>query len=628
MGVSKFNVSFMFLILVLGQYITLTPTSSSANYEIVEPAELVEYRETLVLTNATELVAALNSMFTLGFVEAEVADLSEKLESMYLQLFPDRTFHELEPFLLKINDELNLNLSLNDIRMFENRFLGEVENAKEQLKNSTAQDVLLPATLVSIPVREESAPYLHGRSLIAVVLVDDASRRVKWNWISRSILESEIGVAMRYLEAKAPKEARVSFSARIYHTSVSSIIDPFNEMRNPGVWMDEAARNLGYYDVDDMAKKLKSESNVDNVALVFVPHKSGLIIGGYALPAPYWGYGERSCVFFFLIDLFGIGVPNPFSIYVHEILHLYGALDEYPWGPPKEWETYLPHPPLYELWPKPSLGWPLIKCVMDDPLLYWWVICTQTRGQIGWNDYDGDGILDPVDPDPRSPYRPWEWVFNVTAQSIHGIEVEINLTDVTVGGDFAPLVHTLTYPPPYVNFFVEDPYGNTVLQAVEVLNYSFSFNVSVAGTYKFIFENPTETSIYYMRLRLYLVVPLTLVAESQTFSLNLTLLDEDGRPLAGIPFSIISEEGYSALLLTDLNGTLNLWLPRGNYSVQAAYMNSTIINTEVIVNSDTSQTFVIPEFPSAILAALLLLTTLLYVMLTRHKQFGGGEFER
>lgn len=97
-----------------------TPMSSSANYDFVEPAELVEYRETLVPTNATELVAALSGMFTLGLVETQVADLSEELESVYLQLFPDGTFHELEPFLLKINDELNLNLSVNDIRMFEN----------------------------------------------------------------------------------------------------------------------------------------------------------------------------------------------------------------------------------------------------------------------------------------------------------------------------------------------------------------------------------------------------------------------------------------------------------------------------------------------------------------------------
>lgn len=66
------------------------------------------------------------------------------------------------------------------------------------------------------------------------------------------------------------------------------------------------------------------------------------------------------------------------------------------------------------------------------------MICTRTKGQIGWNDYDGDGTLDPVDPDPRSPHRPWEWTFNVTAQSVHEIDVEINLTDVTVGGDFAP----------------------------------------------------------------------------------------------------------------------------------------------------------------------------------------------
>jgi len=599
MNLSKFIFCFMLLILALGQYATVTPASSSANYDVVEPAGLVEYRETLMLTDATELIAALSRTFALSLTETQVASLSEKLERLYMQLFPDGVFCDLELFLLKVNDELSLNLSVDDIRMFEKLFWSEVERAKEQLKNGAAHDVLLPPHLISMPVREESAPYLHGRSLIAVILVDDASMRVGWNWISKTILRSEIGAAMGYLEAKAPKEAGASFSARIYHTSVSSIIDPLNELRNPGVWMDEAVRNLGYSDVHDMARKLRSESGAENVILVFVPHKPGLVIGGYALPAPYNGYGERATVFFFLVDLFGIGIPTSFSVYVHEILHLYGALDEYPWGPPDDWATASPYPPLYELWPKPNLGWPLIVCVMDDPLLYWFAICTQTRGQIGWNDYDGDGILDPVDPDPRN-YRPWEYVFNIAAHGYHEVEVGMNMTGVMVIGDFAPLVWTLTYPQPYVNFYVFDPNGNAIIQAFEVVNYSFSFNVPTAGIYRFRFENPTDTPIYYMRLRLALIATLPVVVELEprAFSLNLTILDQNGRALSGIPVSIVSSTAnYSALLMTDPDGKLNLWLPEGSYAIKATYMNSTILDTNINVSSNVSKTYVISEFP-------------------------------
>jgi hypothetical protein len=230
---------------------------------------------------------------------------------------------------------------------------------------------------------------------------------------------------------------------------------------------------------------------------------------------------------------------------------------------------------------------------MCDPILYWFSICKETRGQIGWNDYDGDGILDPIDPDPRTPNRPWEWVFDVPAHGIHEVDVEINLTDVIVVGYFAPLVHTLTYPPPYINFFVKDPSGNTIIQINEVLNYSFSFNISTTGVYSFIFENPTDTPILYMELRLlYLLASLTTV-ESEAYNANLTLLDERGSPLVGIPVSIGSEEGYSTVLLTNLNGALDLWLTKGNYRVQATYMNSTILIADLMIESSVSQTYVI-----------------------------------
>lgn len=597
MGISKFNVLVMLLIFVFSQYVMFTPVLGSINYDFIGPAELVEYRETLVLTNATELITALNSMFALGLTETKVTDLSEELERVYLQLFPDGTFHDLEWFLLKINDQLNLKLSVDDIRTFERMFWSEVEKAKEYLTKSLGDDVLSPAESMpmplSMPLRDESAPYLHGKNLVAIILVDDASKRIKWNWISEEILKFNIKTSMKYLQDRAPKEAKVSFLGKIYRTKVSSIIDPLNEMKNPGAWMNEAVRNLGYHDVDDMAKKLKNESEVDNVVLVFVPHKSGWILGGYALPAPFWGYGERACVFFFLIDLFGIGIPTPFSVYVHEILHLYGALDEYQWGPPKAHQTYLPYPPLYELWPKSNIGWPLIPCIMDSPLLYWFLICTRTRGQIGWNDYDGDGVLDPLDPDPRKPHSPWEYIFDIPPKSAYEVKVDINLTSITLIGDFAPLVWALVYPQPYVNFYVLDPNGRVVIKVSETVNCSFSFNVSIAGTYRFRFENPTSTPIHSMRLRLAMIVSLSVEPEPlKIFSVNLTICDKDGRPLSGIPVSVVSSTAdYIALQLTDVDGKLNLWLPEGSYFLKATYMNSTILNARINVYSNYTETF-------------------------------------
>ena len=585
-------VLFILLILTASQYVA-PALAASASYVPVGPEGPIEYREEFMLSDAVELLRALNATYaSLSLSEARIADLSERLETLYLRLFPSGTFHDLELFLVRMNDELKLNLTRTDIKAFVNKFLGKLGEAKAQLVKGFGRDVPIPATpLIYTPTREESAPYLHGRSLLAFIMVDDASLRIPWNRVSEAILRRTMGMVMEYLKCKAPKEAKVSFSGRIYHARVSSPINT-NVWPPDESWMDEAARSLGYNGVHDMARRLKDEAGVDNVVLVFVPHKSSLLYGGYALPAPYWGYGERACVHFFLVDLFGIGVPSPFSVYVHEILHLFGAADEYPYDHPQPWNAY---PPLGDLWPNTSPGWPLRVCVMCDPLLYWFSICKETRGQIGWNDYDGDGVLDPIDPDPKTPNRPWEWVFDVPAHSVREVDVEINLTDVMVVGNFAPLIYTFTYPPPYVNFLVKDPSGNSIIQAREVLNYSFSFSPSTAGTYRFIFEDPTDTPIPRMELRLALIAKSPLLAEvglPRIFSVNLTIRDQSGRTLSGVPVLLVSSTAeYSSLQLTNLNGELDLWLPEGVYSVRVTYMNSTILDTRIDVNSNCSKTF-------------------------------------
>ena len=58
---------------------------------------------------------------------------------------------------MRVNDELNLNLTASDIATFEKRFWGEVENAKEQLAKSLGEDVPIPATLIPSPLGDESA---------------------------------------------------------------------------------------------------------------------------------------------------------------------------------------------------------------------------------------------------------------------------------------------------------------------------------------------------------------------------------------------------------------------------------------------------------------------------------------
>jgi hypothetical protein len=98
-----------------------------------------------------------------------------------------------------------------------------------------------------------------------------------------------------------------------------------------------------------------------------------------------------------------------------------------------------------------------------------------------------------------------------------------------------------------------------------------------------------------MKLRLALIAKLPLLTEvdlPRIFSVNLTICDQGGRTLSGVPVLLVSSTAkYSSLQLTNLNGELNLWLPEGVYSVKATYMNSTILDTRIGVNSNCSKTF-------------------------------------
>jgi PKD repeat protein len=379
-----------------------------------------------VLTNATELIETLNTKFSLYLSSAQISNLAQRLESLYQMLFPEGAFDDLRKFLTELNKELKLNLTSTDIERFLCEFSGELEKARKQIAEGFSKDVIIPTNYTMLAKREESAPYFHGRTLLVFIMIDD--KKNWWNARSERVLYRKISQITEFLENKAPKDAKVSFIIRVHRIKVD-FLPSYEICRSIDLsiyaWMNEAVRKLGYRDVDDMAKRLKAETQADNVVLLFILHWNHPSFGGCALPAPYWGYGERAIVFFFLFRVGGIGVPMDSRVYVHEILHLFGALDQY--LPCTNCKSEFAWPPLGELWPTTTRGRPACMyeqkpcCVMCDP---WFCndVSLTTRGQIGWGDYDKDGVLDPVDPDPRDPRIPGSG----------GVRAEIYVTNATI----------------------------------------------------------------------------------------------------------------------------------------------------------------------------------------------------
>ena len=99
-------------------------------------------------------------------------------------------------------------------------------------------------------------------------------------------------------------------------------------------------------------------------------------------------------------DLDGWGIDDMDRVAAHEVGHIFGAADEYAESKCdcKERFGYLQ----VENGNCELCAPTHIDCLMSRNT---WALCEYTRGQLGWRDSDGDGILDPVSPQPKA--KPW-----------------------------------------------------------------------------------------------------------------------------------------------------------------------------------------------------------------------------
>jgi hypothetical protein len=178
--------------------------------------------------------------------------------------------------------------------------------------------------------------------------------------------------------------------------------------------MEQAAQQFGYGNsspyqryTDNFAYALKQAPyNGDSVILVFLTHDDK----GSTATGPDQGYADKVLVSYWGIKPAGRFNSEP-GTYEHEIVHAYGALDEYIGGNGvgcNYWPSGLAVSPMYEMYKNTNYDTcPLStkQGVMYYPYndlfhIFWWQISGASRKWIGWGDYDNDGILDPLDNSP------------------------------------------------------------------------------------------------------------------------------------------------------------------------------------------------------------------------------------
>jgi hypothetical protein len=300
-----------------------------------------------------------------------------------------------------------------------------------------------PRATSAIPSYMETSEYLIGSVAVGIVFLEsngtiDHSTE-DWTSAEESKVISEIQTGLSWWANQNPS-AWVSFKYDI-HYRVPTKYEPINRpSTDEDLWIKESMMYLGYSDLDyftqvrDYISALRKALNTNWAFSIFVVDSSNDTNGEFA----YAYLGGPFLVMTYKNDQWGI--DNMDRVTAHEMGHIFYATDEY--DGVTEYSGYLNVADVDY-----SGG------LMDKDNN--WYLSSGTRGQVGWRDSDGDGILDIVDtfpntalfaysPDPTNkinltytglvtevPYpnnnpKPWDTHRDVTINTIANVQYRVD----------------------------------------------------------------------------------------------------------------------------------------------------------------------------------------------------------
>ncbi|KYK37907.1 MAG: hypothetical protein AYK18_18125 [Theionarchaea archaeon DG-70] len=352
---------------------------------------------------SSKVAKDLNDYFEFSWTQEQIDLAAEKIEN---EIYPKYSngFSDLNGFLSDLNIALELDLKQEQI----DELIYALESGSFYEKTDAPIPHISDEIIEQLAKHssDSSAPFLTGRTVIARIYMNDPNN--SWSADDRNMAWQQIITVATHIQNWAPYSANVS----LVHVSFISTLEATPDYTADAPdhdWMDHAVYILGYLDTTEFAKAIKTTYNADHVIQLFLPHTDGR---SYALPYLTWGYGERACVFFYA-SCYIVCIRNDEGPYKHEALHLFGACDEYYESQCSSWcnqcdLTYETYRSFYlnEGNCEYCMSNP-VPCVMrsgaNDNHEMNDFICDYTRGQVGWGDYDEDGILDPFDACPAQP---------------------------------------------------------------------------------------------------------------------------------------------------------------------------------------------------------------------------------
>lgn len=253
----------------------------------------------------------------------------------------------------------------------------------------------------------ETSQFMIGRVAVAVVLPESAGSGEDWTAVEEQKVIDEIDAATRWWAAREPR-ANLEFEVE-FHTNVPVSVEPISlssSYQDESRWIRPAMSNLGFFgtsawqQVYAFNNDLRTRLDADWAFTIFVVDSSNDLDGRFLDAQFAYAYlGGPWMVMTY--DNGSYGPDHLDAVAAHEMGHIFWALDQYAaaaW-PCDAVSGYLGVENQNSDYGNCHLHQPSIMKSCLDPFEAG-EIDPYARGQVGWRDSDGDGILDPVDTQP------------------------------------------------------------------------------------------------------------------------------------------------------------------------------------------------------------------------------------